>query len=348
MQEENKVSNEKEIKEPKTTKQKVFFGLKIAGNVVFYVVILGLLLFSIMNINAGSTNGGFPNIFGKGFLAVQSNSMSTMENPIVALPDEYKSFGVGQFQKGDLLYADTLSSKDINKLHVGDVITFYDKSISYKDTKGKEISGALNSHRIVYIIYEDGTTSTVYKQSNTNSNVSSISVQGDYTAQSKGVFNPDDATKTALNYNLQSSGDVLTYTASALGDVVKGKVTGVGYGGGNTLQTIKDNWGWFFVLPVVIILIVEIIFVIRNIILLKDAKHEEQHASDIADLEATKEAMRAQILAELKAEQEKQLAAQATEAPAVEEKEAEEPDNSASEAVVAQEMTEENTQNKEE
>ena len=35
-----------------------------------------------MNINAGSTNGGFPNIFGKGFLAVQSNSMSVMENPI--------------------------------------------------------------------------------------------------------------------------------------------------------------------------------------------------------------------------------------------------------------------------
>ncbi|MCR5422437.1 MAG: hypothetical protein K6E74_02255, partial [Bacilli bacterium] len=94
-------------------------------------------------------------------------------------------------------------------------------------------------------------------------------------------------------------------SASSLGENVKGRITGVGYGGGNTLQTIKDNWGWFFVFPVVLILIVEIIFVIRNIILLKDAKHEERHASDIADIEATKEAMRAQILAELKAEQEK-------------------------------------------
>ena len=311
MQEEIKVNNENEIKEKKTTKQKTIFGLKIAGNVVFYALILALLLFSIMNINAGSTNGGFPNIFGKGFLSVQSDSMSKMNSPIRDLPEQYAAYPVGQFQKGDLLYADTLSSKDINSLHVGDVITFYDKTISYKDTKGKEINGALNSHRIVYIIYEDGTTSNVYTQSNTNSNVSSISVQGDLTAQQYGIFNPDDTTMTSINYQLQSSGDVQTFTAENLGAIVKGKVTGVGYGGGNTLQTIKDNWGWFFVLPVVIILIVEIIFVIRNIILLKDAKHEEQHASDIADLEATKEAMRAQILAELKAEQEKALAAEA-------------------------------------
>ena len=53
--------------------------------------------------------------------------------------------------------------------------------------------------------------------------------------------------------------------AIEVGNKLKGKVTGVGYGQGNTLQTIKDNWGWFFVLPVVLILIVEIIFVIRNI-----------------------------------------------------------------------------------
>ena len=311
MQEETKVSNEIKTKEKMTPKQKTIFGLKIAGNVVFYAVILALLLFSIMNINAGSTNGGFPNIFGKGFLTVQSNSMSAVKSPNNPLPDCYNDYSIGQFQKGDLLYADVLSSKDINSLHVGDVITFYDKTISYKDTKGKEINGALNSHRIVYIIYEDGTTSNVYTQSTTNSNVSSISVQGDYSAQEKGIFNPDDATITSQNYNLQSSGDVQTFQAINLGEVVKGKVTGVGYGKGNTLQTIKDNWGWFFVLPVVLILIVEIIFVIRNIILLKDAKHEERHASDIADLEATKEAMRAQILAELKAEQEKALTQEA-------------------------------------
>ena len=309
MQEKTKVSNEIKTKEKMTPKQKTMFGLKIAGNVVFYAVILALLLFSIMNINAGSTNGGFPNIFGKGFLTVQSDSMSAVKNAHYVLPEQYNTYTVGQFQKGDLLYADTLSSKDINSLHVGDVITFYDKTISYRDTKGKEINGALNSHRIVYIIYEDGSTSNVYTQSDTTANVSSISIQGDYSAQMKGIFNPDDTSKAALNYQLQSGGDVQTYSASALGETVKGKVTGVGYGQGNTLQTIKDNWGWFFVLPVVLILIVEIIFVIRNIILLKDAKHEERHASDIADLEATKEAMRAQILAELKAEQEKAEAA---------------------------------------
>ena len=333
MQEEIKVNNENEIKEKKTTKEKTIFGLKIAGNVVFYALILALLLFSIMNINAGSTNGGFPNIFGKGFLSVQSNSMSEMQDPIHKLPEQYSAYPVAQFKKGDLLYADTLSSKDINSLHVGDVITFYDKTITYKDTKGKEINWALNSHRIVYIIYEDGSTSTVLNQSNTNSSVSSISVQGDYSVQEKGLFDPTDSTKTSLNYTLQSSGDVQTFTAASLGEVVKGKVTGVGYGGGNTLQTIKDNWGWFFVLPVVLILIVEIIFVIRNIILLKDAKHEEQHASDIADLEATKEAMRAQILAELKAEQEKALAAEAAKEAKPEETPTEEVNDSTEENV---------------
>ena len=119
MQEETKVSNEIKTKEKMTSKQKTIFGLKIAGNVVFYAVILALLLFSIMNINAGSTNGGFPNIFGKGFLTVQSDSMSAVKNAHYELPEQYSTYAVGQFEKGDLLYADTLSSKDINKLHVG-------------------------------------------------------------------------------------------------------------------------------------------------------------------------------------------------------------------------------------
>ena len=319
MEKNTVVTEDNKVKEPKTTKQKVFFALKIVGNVLFYALLILLFLWSIMNINGGSKDQGFPNIFGKGFLSVQSDSMSEMKNAHYPLPEQYKNYSVGRFQKGDLLYADTVSSKDINSFHVGDVITFYDKTISYRDTKGKEVNGALNSHRIVYIIYEDDTTSNVYTQSNTTAGVKSISVQGDYSAQAKGIFNPDDTSKAALNYQLQSGGDVLTFSASALGENVKGRITGVGYGGGNTLQTIKDNWGWFFVFPVVLILIVEIIFVIRNIILLKDAKHEERHASDIADLEATKEAMRAQILAELKAEQEKALAETNKEEPKVEE-----------------------------
>ena len=50
------------IKEKKTPKQKVFLGLRIAGNVLFYTVIIFLFLFSLMNINAGGKNG-IPNLF---------------------------------------------------------------------------------------------------------------------------------------------------------------------------------------------------------------------------------------------------------------------------------------------
>ena len=45
------VKSEQE-KEPRTTKQKIIFGLKIAGNVIFYSLIVLILLFSIGNIRA--------------------------------------------------------------------------------------------------------------------------------------------------------------------------------------------------------------------------------------------------------------------------------------------------------
>ena len=51
------MSEVKETKQPKTTKEKVTFGLKIAVNVLFYAVIIFLFLFSIMNINAGGKYG---------------------------------------------------------------------------------------------------------------------------------------------------------------------------------------------------------------------------------------------------------------------------------------------------
>ena len=81
---------EKLNKEPMTTKQKVILGLKIAGNVVFYVVIILLFLFSIMNINAGG-KGGIPNLFGKGYLSVKTNSMTVKGT----LPEYYNDYKIG-------------------------------------------------------------------------------------------------------------------------------------------------------------------------------------------------------------------------------------------------------------
>lgn len=102
------------------------FVLKVVGNVVFYLVIAFLLLFSIMNINGGNKNEGFPNIFGKGILSVQSNSMEGTNED--------------SFVKGDLLIVDVFNEEDFDDLEVGDIVTFYDTNIK-----------ALNSHRIVFI-----------------------------------------------------------------------------------------------------------------------------------------------------------------------------------------------------
>ena len=284
--EENTIVEETKVveeKQPKSTKEKTIFGLKIAGNIVFYAIILALLLFSIMNINAGSSNGGFPNIFGNGFLSVQSNSMTRSTASV--LPKEYDTYKIGSFAQGDLLFAKVVSNEnDVKKLNVGDVITFFDDDINN-----------LNSHRIVYIVYnEDGS-------------MNSIAVQGDFSASILGVFDPSDPSKASLNYELQNRGDVRVFTPADY-DAIKGVITGVSYGAGHTVDNIKKNWGWFFVLPIAIVLLVELFFVIKNIIALTSEKQRVALAGDkekmMADLEAQKEAMRAQILAELKAQEE--------------------------------------------
>mgnify|MGYP006872990022 CR=1 FL=1 len=116
-------------KKKRTGKQKTALVFKIIGNVIFYAIIVFLFIFALMNIRGGKES--FPNIFGKGFLSVQSDSMNTGGKD-----SEYE---IESFAKGDLLIVSTHSG-DAKDLKVGDVITWYDSSIQ-----------ALNTHRIVYI-----------------------------------------------------------------------------------------------------------------------------------------------------------------------------------------------------
>lgn len=253
----------------------MIFGLKIAGNAIFYVIIGMLLLFSIMNINAGSRNGGFPNLFGRGFLSVASDSMDGNST-------EYE---VDSFKKGDLVYEKVFKGKDCSELKVGDVITFYDTTIQ-----------ALNTHRVVYV----------------HSDNSYVIAMGDKIAM---TFSFDFNDKEAM-FDLESAGHIQSVTV----DNIKGVVTGVNPGAGKVLTNIQDNWLWYFVIPVLVFLLVEVYFVIRNIMELKGAKQKAEIASDkeamMADLEAQKEEMRKQLLAELMAEKQAQEAkANAVEAP---------------------------------
>lgn len=259
---------------------KVIFGLKIVGNVIFYAVIILLLIFSIMNIKAGSSNGGFPNIFGKGFLAVKTESMERDTGSGSGVPSYYDDYSIGEIKKNDLVYEKVLNSKSINNLKVGDVITFFDPSIK-----------ALNTHRIIRIEKDE------------NNVVNRITCQGDYSVSLFGVYDPVNGTPST-NQSLIDRGDIQIISDMSN---VKGIVTGVKSGAGKVILNIQQNWLWYFVLPVLVFLLIEIFMVVKNIMDLKGAKQKAELASNkevmMADLEAQKEEMRKQILAELKAQQ---------------------------------------------
>ena len=298
MQDVNTQNNENEVKTPKTPKEKTIFGLKIAGNVLFYLFIAALFLFSIMNINAGSKNKGFPNMFGKGFLSVQTDSMERSDNHADLV--EWADYKIGEINVGDLIYVNKFNGKDASKLKVGDVITFFDASLNNGN-------GALNTHRIVYI-YDDKLT---------------VITQGDARAET-GAFDKNDPFGT---YNGQLDMNNAIETVSVAN--IKGVVTGVNSGAGKVFDNIQRNWLWYFVLPVLAFLLFEVFMVVRNIMELKGAKQKAELANDkeamLSEVEAMKEEMRKQLLAELAAEQAK-AQAPAEEAPAVvEEVKAEEP-----------------------
>lgn len=111
--------------------------LKIVLTVIYYVFIVVLLSFSIITI-ASRGERQIPNLFGRGYLAIVSDSMSGNQED--------------SFDQGDLIYVRILNDKTRQELKVGDVVTFYDYSIQ-----------ALNTHRIVEI-YDTLTGKSVITQ----------------------------------------------------------------------------------------------------------------------------------------------------------------------------------------
>lgn len=263
---ENQVTVEKE---KLSTKELVIKILKIAGNVVFYAIICLLLLFSIMNIRGSKDNKSYPNIFGRGMLAVVSPSMDG---------DQEDSFKIG-----DLIIVKTFKEKDWDDLEVGDVVTFYDPDAN----DGK---GGLNSHRIVYIV------------KNNSGERDAVVVQGDRSVKDRGYSFDLEKVDQIRNNELINSGEADTLTEK---DIL-GVMTKVKPGAGKTLLAIQEYWFFIFVIPVLIFLLVEIFIVVKNVLDLKNEKAKEElkktNEELKADLEAQKEALRAEILAELKKE----------------------------------------------
>ncbi len=288
----------KKDKEPMTTKQKVFLALKIVGNIAFYSVLLMLLIFSIMNINGGNGTTDYPHIFGRGFLSVQSDSMTREKTNKSNWPEEWDNYKIGSFDEGDLLNVKKVSAK---KVKVGDVVTFYDAEIK-----------ALNSHRVVAIDKDaDGNIVDIVCQGD---RVVSESINNRYKTYEKYcaeqgvevIYTEDGSSYDTSTDTYKAWGQMMDQldkegkVQHVTSDNVKGVTTSIKYGGGETLDWLHDHWLAVFIMPVIAILIVEIFFVIRNIMILRgektvaalDTRKEEIIAEE-------KERMRLELLAEM-------------------------------------------------
>ncbi|HBG33311.1 MAG: signal peptidase I [Tenericutes bacterium GWC2_39_45] len=116
--------------------------LRVSLNVVFYTIVIALLAFSVSNISVKKDND-IANLFGVGFLSVQSDSMEgTQEH---------------SFSEGDLIFVNILDEEGRANLQLGDVVTFYDLSV--RD---------FNTHRIVDILEIDGEVYLSTKGDNAN------------------------------------------------------------------------------------------------------------------------------------------------------------------------------------
>ena len=278
--EENKVDSvnetkEEKKKEPMTTKQKVFLGLRIAFNVVFYALIIFLFLFSLMNIRGGNGTESFPNIFGRGFLSVQSDSMQRDEKKTIY--PEWNTYEIGGFTTGDLLNVKTFNKSDADKLKVGDVITFK------WNINGRPV---LNTHRIVEVFKVDGV-------------IDHFVTQGDKMAQT--IRYKSDASNAEMT-NWENN-DIIQIVKP---DNIVGVVTSVNAGAGKILDTIQKNWLFIFVIPIIVLLVIEVFLVVRNIMILRGEKNKLELADSkeamLAEVEAEKEKMRQELLAELRAQ----------------------------------------------
>lgn len=254
-----------EVKVKKTPKELTKFILTIVGNVVFYAVIIMLFLFSIMNINAGNDGKGFPNLFGNGFLAVQSDSMN----------GESTEYEIDSFDKGDLVKVKVFKDKDCSNLEVGDVVTFYDPSLE-----------ALNTHRVVYVHID----------------YSYVICQGDKVAKTEAMKYRDDW-DDAMQYSMESQGHIQTVTTDNIKGVVYGVSEGAGTTLDNIQKNWLFIFviPVLVFLLIEIFLVVKNIMDLKG----AKQKAEMANDKDamMAELEAQKEAMRQQILAELAAQQ---------------------------------------------
>ena len=292
------VKHEQE-KEPKTTKQKIIFGFKLAGNVIFYSLIVLILLFSIGNIRAKNHNDRIPNVLGRGFLTVQSNSMEGNNKD--------------SFDKGDLIIVDIANEKEIDNIVVGDVITFIDMEIS------GTVQGAgarLNTHRVVYVSYDANGKKegflTMGDKAILQYNTTNPDAQFDYKEDLKDL--PLQEAMNLIESKFKASNGIASYSGceAVLRQHIVGIYTGKVKGFGKTIDFINDNFIVTIVLPVGAFFIIEVALFIFHLIKMREEKLKLQLQVEASNSEPKeteeemkarlKEELRKQLLAEMQAE----------------------------------------------
>lgn len=260
-----------ELKTPMTTKQKVWFGVKIALNVVFYILILLVLLFSISNIRAKNKNDQIPNIFGKGYLNVLSDSM-TGDNE-------------DSFNTGDMIIVKIANKKNISKLEVGNIVAFYD----YRLASNKGAGSALDTHRIVYIDKTNNDSYVYY-------------TVGDKIAKQ---LNFDASKLNADNYltilNSLGSNNYQAFGSTEIRGIYSGKWSGFG----KTIQTINNHFIAIIIVPVAILLVFEIGVLVLNIMRAREEKLKlemKETSQELANQETISADEKEKLKAELRAE----------------------------------------------
>ena len=254
-----------------TSKQKVWFGVKIALNVVFYILILLVLLFSISNIRAKNKNDQIPNIFGKGYLNVLSDSM-TGDNK-------------DSFNTGDMIIVKIANKKNISKLEVGNIVTFYD----YRLASNKGAGSALDTHRIVYIDKTNNDSYVYY-------------TVGDKIAKQ---LNFDASKLNADNYltilNSLGSNNYQAFGSTEIRGIYSGKWSGFG----KTIQAINNHFIAIIIVQVAILLVFEIGVLVLNIMRAREEKLKlemKETSQELANQETISADEKEKLKAELRAE----------------------------------------------
>ena len=254
------MENNQELTPKKDTAKKV---ISIVLNVLFYIFIAFLLIFAIANLSGKDEK--IPKLFGYSFMSVQSTSMEGTKDD--------------SFNKGDLIIVKKASDKTIEKLEVGDIITFKDYNLDASTNQ-------LNTHRIVYIgTNDDGQKYYV--------------LQGDEVE----VLYPNRVFTTMEAYNEDVN---IRQVSQLIGDsqiiaTYSGKITN----GGKVLNflTTQKGFGLCIVLPTGILLLLEAFFLVRNLLTLNRQKLEEEmtkkQETSQEEKEAERERMRQEILAEM-------------------------------------------------